>query len=138
MHIPSETAPLPVEAQIVRDYLDASMKPDPELAATFVADDVDITFTGGRKFTHPSGPTGFNAMRYSWVKKKMDRFDVASGPEGTVVYSVGTLYGEWPDGTSFEGNRYIDRFEVRNGKIVKMDVWNDSAERILIRMDIEA
>jgi hypothetical protein len=44
----------------VRDFLDASMKPDPELAATFMAD-VDITFTGGRKFTHPSGPTGFNA-----------------------------------------------------------------------------
>lgn len=138
MNAPSDSAPLPVEAQIVRDYLDASMKPDPELAATFVADDVDITFTGGRKFNHPSGPTGFNAMRYSWVKKKMDRFDVASGPEGTVVYSVGTLYGEWPDGTAFEGNRYIDRFEVRNGKIVKMDVWNDSAERILIRMNIEA
>ncbi|MEP4030460.1 nuclear transport factor 2 family protein [Roseibium polysiphoniae] len=138
MNAPSDSAPLPVEAQIVRDYLDASMKPDPELAATFVADDVDITFTGGRKFTHPSGPTGFNAMRYSWVKKKMDRFDVAAGPEGTVVYSVGTLYGEWPDGTPFEGNRYIDRFEVRNGKIVKMDVWNDSAERILIRMNIEA
>ncbi|WP_289033901.1 nuclear transport factor 2 family protein [uncultured Roseibium sp.] len=138
MNAPSDSAPLPVEAQIVRDYLDASMKPDPELAATFVADDVDITFTGGRKFTHPSGPTGFNAMRYSWVKKKMDRFDVASGPEGTVVYSVGTLYGEWPDGTAFEGNRYIDRFEVRNGKIVKMDVWNDSAERILNRMNIEA
>ncbi|WP_153769036.1 nuclear transport factor 2 family protein [Labrenzia sp. CE80] len=138
MNAPSDSAPLPVEAQIVRDYLDASMKPDPELAATFVADDVDITFTGGRKFTHPSGPTGFNAMRYSWVKKKMDRFDVASGREGTVVYSVGTLYGEWPDGTPFEGNRYIDRFEVRNGKIVKMDVWNDSAERILIRMNIEA
>ncbi|MBD8875815.1 nuclear transport factor 2 family protein [Roseibium polysiphoniae] len=138
MNAPSDSALLPVEAQIVRDYLDASMKPDPELAATFVADDVDITFTGGRKFTHPSGPTGFNAMRYSWVKKKMDRFDVAAGPEGTVVYSVGTLYGEWPDGTPFEGNRYIDRFEVRNGKIVKMDVWNDSAERILIRMNIEA
>ncbi|MBS8259567.1 nuclear transport factor 2 family protein [Roseibium polysiphoniae] len=138
MNAPSDSAPLPVDAQIVRDYLDASMKPDPELAATFVADDVDITFTGGRKFNHPSGPTGFNTMRYSWVKKKMDRFDVASGPEGAVVYSVGTLYGEWPDGTPFEGNRYIDRFEVRNGKIVKMDVWNDSAERILIRMNIEA
>jgi hypothetical protein len=27
---------------------------------------------------------------------------------------------------------------VRDGKIVRMDVWNDSAERILIRMDIEA
>jgi ketosteroid isomerase-like protein len=132
------SAETPEEARIVRDYLDASMKPDPELAATFVADDVVITFTGGRTFDHPSGPTGFNAKRYKWVKKKMNRFDVAAGDKGTVVYSVGTLYGEWPDGTPFEGNRYIDRFEVENGKITKMDVWNDSAERILTRMGIEA
>ncbi|MBN9672305.1 nuclear transport factor 2 family protein [Roseibium aggregatum] len=135
----SQTPPeLTEEARIVRDYLDASMKPDPDLAATFVAENVEITFTGGRKFNHPSGPTGFNAARYKWVKKRMDRFDVATGAGGTVVYSVGTLYGEWPDGTPFEGNRYIDRFEVENGKIVKMDVWNDSAERILTRMGIEA
>ncbi len=132
------SAETPEEARIVRDYLDASMKPDPELAATFVADDVVITFTGGRTFDHPSGPTGFNAKRYKWVKKKMNRFDVAAGDTGTVVYSVGTLYGEWPDGTPFEGNRYIDRFEVENGKITKMDVWNDSAERILTHMGIEA
>ncbi|MBO0344515.1 nuclear transport factor 2 family protein [Roseibium limicola] len=130
-----ENAPLTDEAQIVRDFLEASMKPDPDLAATYMADTVDITFTGGRKFTHPSGPTGFNATRYKWVKKQMDRFDVSSGPEGTVVYSVGTLYGEWPDGTPFDGNRYVDRFEVRNGKIVKMDVWNDSAERLLTRLE---
>ena len=129
---------LPEEAEIVRAYLDASMKPDPDLAATYVADHLTITFTGGRVFNHPSGPTGFNAMRYKWVKKKMDRFDVARGAEGVVVYSVGTLFGEWPDGTAFEGNRYVDRFEVNDGKITKMDVWNDSAERILTRMGIEA
>lgn len=132
------TPTLSPEAQIVYDYLEASMKPDPDLAATFVSDDVVITFTGGRKYNHPSGPTQFNAGRYKWVKKQMDTFDVAQGANGTVVYSVGTLYGEWPDGTSFEGNRYVDRFEVQNGKIVKMDVWNDSAERILTRRGIEA
>jgi ketosteroid isomerase-like protein len=129
---------LPSEALIVRDYLEASMAPDPEKAATYVADNVVITFTGGRVFSHPSGHTGFNAMRYRWVKKRMDTFDVAVGAEGTVVYSVGTLYGEWPDGTPFEGNRYVDRFEVRNGKITKMDVWNDSAERILTMRGITA
>lgn len=129
---------LPPEARIVRDYLEASMVPDPETAATYMASDITITFTGGRVYDHPSGPAAFNANRYKWVKKRMDRFDVATGPDGVVVYSVGTLYGEWPDGTPFEGNRYVDRFEVENGKIVKMDVWNDSAERILILRGIEA
>lgn len=68
----------------------------------------------------------------------MDRFDVCPSNGETIVYSVGTLFGEWKDGTAFEGNRYVDRFVVRNGKITKMDVWNDSAERILVQRGIEA
>jgi ketosteroid isomerase-like protein len=129
---------LPPEAQTVRDFLDASMKPDPELAATFMSDDVVITFTDGQKYDHPSGTTAFNAARYKWVKKKFGQFDVAQTNGQTVVYSTGWLYGEWPDGTPFEGNRYVDRFVIENGKIVKMDVWNESAERILIRKGIKA
>jgi ketosteroid isomerase-like protein len=125
-------------AALVERFLVASMVPDPETAATFMAADVAITFTGGRKFTHPRDATAFNAMRYKWVKKKMERTDVAPGDGETVVYNTGTLYGEWPDGTPFEGNRYVDRFVVRDGKIVKMDVWNDSAERLLTQKGIEA
>lgn len=125
-------------AGVVERFLVASMLPDPETAATFMAPDVAITFTGGRKFRHPRDATAFNAMRYKWVKKQMERTDVAPGAGETIVYNTGTLYGEWHDGTPFEGNRYVDRFVVRGGKIVQMDVWNDSAERILVRLDIEA
>ncbi len=132
-----ETAQLS-DAAIVEAYLTASMIPDPDAAAAYMAPGTVITFTGGRTFDHPRGPTGFNAKRYNWVKKKMDRFDVCPGDGETVVYSVGTLYGEWNDGTPFEGNRYVDRFVVRNGKITKMDVWNDSAERILVQRGIDA
>jgi hypothetical protein len=125
-------------AGIVERFLVASMVPDPETAASFMTPDVAITFTGGRTFKHPRETTAFNAMRYKWVKKKMERTDVSPGSGETVVYNTGTLYGEWHDGSKFEGNRYVDRFVVRGGKIVQMDVWNDSAERILVRLDIEA
>jgi hypothetical protein len=87
--------------------------------------------------SHPRETSGFNAKRYKWVKKKIERSDVAPGVGETIVYNIGTLYGEWPDGTPFEGNRYVDRFVVRNGKIVETDVWNDSAERILTRHGID-
>jgi ketosteroid isomerase-like protein len=133
----AETASLS-DAAIVEAYLTASMIPDPDAAAAYMAPGTVITFTGGRAFDHPRGPTGFNAKRYRWVKKKMDRFDVCPGDGETVVYSVGTLYGEWKDGSPFEGNRYVDRFVVRNGKITRMDVWNDSAERILVQRGIDA
>ena len=139
--MPSAVA-LPVEtreaAEIVERFLAASMVPDPIAAARYMAPDVKITFTGGRKYDHPSGTTAFNAKRYKWVKKKMERSDVAPGAAETVVYNIGTLYGEWPDGTPFDGNRYVDRFVVRDGKIVQMDVWNDSAERLLTRNGIQA
>lgn len=31
----------------------------------------------------------------------------------------------------FETNRYIDKFGVRDGKIIGTDVWNDSVEVLL-------
>jgi hypothetical protein len=125
-------------ADTVERFLVASMVPDPQTAARYIADDLKITFTGGRKYSHPRETAAFNGKRYKWVKKKMERTDVVPGKDETIVYNLGTLYGEWPDGTPFEGNRYVDRFVVRRGKIVQMDVWNDSAERILVGRGIEA
>ena len=117
--------------QIVSDFLDASMAPDPVKAATYMSADVRITFTGGRLMPSAKEITAFNAARYNWVKKALGQFDWTDRGDHTVVYSNGTLYGEWPDGRSFSGNRYLDRFEVRDGKITRMEVWNDSAEWIL-------
>jgi ketosteroid isomerase-like protein len=125
-------------AAVVEAFLDASMVPDPQTAARYIADNLKITFTGGRKYSHPRETAAFNANRYKWVKKRMERTDVVPGRDETIVYNLGTLYGEWPDGTAFEGNRYVDRFVVRGGKIVQMDVWNDSAERLLTRAGIVA
>jgi len=118
---------------IVEAFLKASMVPDPDAAATYVAETVDIHFTGATAMSHPREMTAYNASRYRWVKKQLGQLDVVAYEGYTVVYSIGTLYGEWPDGEPFSGNRYIDRFEVRDGLIVKIDVWNDSAERILKR-----
>lgn len=125
-------------ADIVERFLVASMVPDPQTAASYISDELRITFTGGRKYRHPRETTAFNAKRYKWVKKKMERTDVVPGKGETIVYNLGSLYGEWPDGTPFDGNRYVDRFVVRGGKIVQMDVWNDSAERLIAKHGIDA
>ena len=122
-------------AQLVEEYLRILMIPDPEGARALVAPDLQITFTGGRAMREPAQCAAFNASRYAWVKKRFERTEVVSGggDEETVVYSLGTLYGAWPDGTPFEGNRYVDRYVVRHGRIARMDVWNDSAEWLLVR-----
>ena len=132
--LPPETA---AAADIVEKFLIASMVPDPATAALYISPELKITFTGARKYSHPRETAAFNAKRYKWVKKKIERSDVVEGLGETIVYNLGTLYGEWPDGTLFEGNRYVDRFIVRGGKIVQMDVWNDSAERLLARNNLD-
>jgi len=132
-------AQLPVEpaspAGIVEAYLTAHMIPDPDKARQYCLPNMQIVFTGGRKMGDPAEATAFNKGRYKWVKKKFERTDVVAGdkPGEDIVYSIGTLYGEWLDGTPFAGNRYVDRYVLRGGKIAQMQVWNDSAEILLVR-----
>ncbi|MDP2816730.1 MAG: nuclear transport factor 2 family protein [Polaromonas sp.] len=115
------------------------MLPDPVAASRFTAPDMKILFTGGRAFSAPADCTKFNASRYKWVKKRIERTETVmassngAAPVEAVVYSLGTLYSEWPDSTPFQGNRYVDRYVVKNGLITHMDVWNDSAEWLLVR-----
>ena len=122
-------------AKIVEEYLRVLMIPDPEAARRYCAPDMEIRFTGNRPMRDPSECAAFNRGRYKWVKKAFGPTHVAEGgsEDETVVYQTGTLYGEWPDGTKFEGNRYVDRYVVRRGRIAVMEVWNDSAEWLLLR-----
>lgn len=122
-------------AEVVDEYLRLLMIPDPAAARRFVSPDLHIRFTGGRVMHDPAECTAFNAGRYRWVRKRVERTETVAGgtADETVVYSLGTLHGEWPDGTAFEGNRYVDRYVLRAGLIVQMDVWNDSAEWLLDR-----
>ena len=120
---------------IVEEFLRIIMIPDPVSARAFVSPQLRIRFTGAREMKDPTECSAFNASRYKWVKKKFVQTDVVAGgsEEEAIVYNIGTLYGEWLDGTPFEGNRYVDRYVVKHGLIVQMDVWNDSAERMLLR-----
>jgi hypothetical protein len=126
-------------ADIVNEFLRLIMIPDPVAASRYTAPDMKILFTGGRAMRAPAECTKFNASRYKWVKKRIERTDSViqtveeMANRETVVYSIGTLYGEWPDGAPFEGNRYVDRYVVKHGLITHMDVWNDSAEWLLVR-----
>lgn len=121
-------------AEVVNEFLRLIMLPDPVAASRYTAPHLAIRFTGGRLMSDPRQCTAFNASRYKWVKKRIERTEtVASADTSAVVYSLGTLYGAWPDGTPFEGNRYVDRYVVQDGLITEMQVWNDSAEWLLVR-----
>lgn len=144
----ADTAPT-TPAAVVDEFLRLIMLPDPLAARRYTAPGLAIRFTGGRAMADPAECTAFNKGRYKWVKKRIERTETVAAiqvhavqtgaqpdppdPEAVVVYSIGTLYGEWPDGTPFEGNRYVDRYVVRAGLITRMEVWNDSAEWLMVR-----
>ena len=135
----ADSEPARAAADVVDRFLRLAMVPDPEGASAYVGPGMRIRFTGGREMSDPSECALFNARRYAWVRKRFERYEVVCGASAghAVVYALGSLFGAWPDGTPFEGNRYVDRYELRDGKIVEMSVWNDSDEWLLQRAGLE-
>lgn len=102
-------------------------------ATEYLASGVRITFPGGRQFRHLEEQVASSARRFQRVRKVFETIDVVAGDDAVVVYVLGTLEGEDVEGTEFSGVRYIDRFEVRGGRIVDQKVWNDMAETGVVK-----
>jgi phenylpyruvate tautomerase PptA (4-oxalocrotonate tautomerase family)/limonene-1,2-epoxide hydrolase len=109
---------------IVRAYLAAMEARDLDRARAHLAPGFTMTFPGGVTMTRPEEVVAWAAPRYRFVTKSLERFD-AIGP---VVYCCGRLAGEWPDGTPFRDIRFVDRFEIGGGLILRQEVWNDLGE----------
>jgi len=87
-----------------------------------------MTFPGDVTFSTLEELIEWATPRYRWVKKTYPRFDEAPADDGTAVTCFGNLRGEWPDGTAFDGIRFVDWFLVEAGTIKRQRVWNDLAE----------
>ena len=128
----------PSDAEIVEAYLTASMIPDPDAAAAYMKPGTLITFTGGRRIRSSARTDRLQCRALSLGQEEDGPFRRLSrrGRDRGVLgrHAVRRMDRRHP----FEGNRYVDRFVVQDGFIVKMDVWNDSAERILVNRGIVA
>lgn len=111
--------------RVVLTYLAAMEARDLKAARDCLAASAALHFPGAERMTDLSEVEAWAAPRYVRVTKTHHGTDVCAGG---VVYLRGTLAGEWPDGTPFAGIRFVDRFEVVDGRIVRQDVWNDIGE----------
>jgi ketosteroid isomerase-like protein len=96
-----------------------------ETIGDLFADDAVVTLPGAR-FEGPDAPEEFLAFlapRYEWAAKEFDRWIETD----TEAVSIGTLYGVDNDGEEFSGVRYVDVYEVSDGRIQRVDIWNDLA-----------
>ena len=128
--MPSNTFPPASDpAARVQTYLAAMEAREIETAQSFLDPGFAMVFPGTAPMHSLQELIDWAKLRYRFVRKTYDRFDTMSGTNGAdVVYCTGTLSGEWPDGSTFDGIRFIDRFELSDGQITRQDVWNDIAE----------
>ena len=112
----------------VLDFLRFLETRDLESAAMLTAPDFKMQFPGSGVMTDFADLLDWAKDRYSAVGKTIEDISTSrKGPDTAIVYCHGTLSGTRTDGSSFDGIRFIDRFELRNGRICRQDVWNDLA-----------
>ncbi len=120
--------PLPDPAETVRDFLAAMEARDLDRARGFLAEGFEMTFPGEARFTRLEELVAWARDRYRSVTKTIEAIEILPSADGVTVYCRGHLAGEWPDGTHFDGIRFIDRFDLAGGKLIRQEVWNDLAE----------
>lgn len=111
--------------RVVAAYLAAMEVRDLDAARDRLAPGAVLQFPGSAPMGDLGEVLAWAGPRYARVAKTCEGTDVCVGG---VVYVRGTLSGEWPGGAPFAGIRFVDRFEVAQGRIVRQDVWNDIAE----------
>ncbi|ABD56680.1 tautomerase family protein [Jannaschia sp. CCS1] len=126
MRPPAPARPDPKE--LVLAYLAAMEARDIEAAQSMLGDGFKMTFPGTAPMTSLAELIDWARDRYTFVQKTYDAVEAFQSGPVAVVYARGGLSGEWPDGAPFSGIRFIDRFEVADGLLIRQDVWNDLAE----------
>lgn len=124
--VPEESLQTAPES-LVRDFLAAMEARELERASSLLADDFVMRFPGSPPMTRLTELVEWARGRYRHVGKRIHALDCCDKGDHTVVVCHGELHGEWPDGTPFDGVRFIDRFELRDGKLARQEVWNDLA-----------
>lgn len=122
-------AALPDPCALIEQFLSHLASRDLAKAGEFLSDTVVMQFPGSKAMHKLEEVIEWSKPRYRSIAKQIQGTEAfQSAGDEAVVFSRGTLSGQWPDGSTFEGVRFIDRFELINGKITRQDVWNDLAE----------
>lgn len=113
---------------VVKNFLDAMSRRDFAAMEQLMAPEFKMTVSGGAVFKHPREFAAQSGKRQKSARKTTDRYDEIPTTDGGVVFAMGSMAGEWLNGQTYTGIRYVDRFEIKNGKIVDMNVWSDMSE----------
>ncbi|MSO98948.1 MAG: nuclear transport factor 2 family protein [Rhodospirillaceae bacterium] len=114
--------------EIVVSFLKTLEARDLPKAQSFLAPGMVMTFPSNKKLRSLEELIAWSKGRYKFLRKTFERFDEFTRDGVTTVYCAGYLNGEWLDGSPVTNIRFLDRFEIKDGKIIDQQVWNDLAE----------
>lgn len=117
--------------RVVRAFLTALEARDLRAADACLARGARMVFPGATEHRSLESVVRDAATRYRRVGKRIEAVETLAG--GRVVYVRGTLHGVALNGEAFDGVRFIDRFELDRGRIMRHDVWNDLAESGVVK-----
>jgi len=122
-------AALPDPCELIEQFLAHLGARDLAKASEYLSDSVVMQFPSSEPMHTLEQLIEWSKPRYRSIAKQIEGSEAfQSAGDETIVFCRGTLSGEWPDGSTFKGVRFIDRFELVNAKITRQDVWNDLAE----------
>ena len=124
----STTTDAHVATSTVKRFLRTLEERDLERAQRLLSADFTMEFPGGHRFANLTELVSWAAGRYRYARKDYEGFDTCVDGQDIIVYCYGVLSGEWLNGEPFQDVRFIDRFIMRDGKLVDQMVWNDLAE----------
>ena len=124
----NDTTESAVAISTVKRFLKTLEERDLERASRLLSSTFAMEFPGNNRFASLEDLVTWAATRYRFARKDYERFDALSDGNATIVYCFGMLSGEWLNGEAFQNIRFIDRFVLRDGKLVDQKVWNDLAE----------
>ncbi len=120
---------LPDPCKIVKTFLQHLGSRELNKARSFCHPDFTMIFPDSNPMSNLEALIEWSRQRYTRIKKDNMAYEALHAPgDETIVYCTGTLHGEFLDGSEFNDVRFIDRFELINGKIIQQQVWNDLGE----------
>jgi hypothetical protein len=117
-----------VSIEKAKEFMNAMENRDLKAASSYLLSNALIIFPGGKKVENLKQITEWSKTRYKFVRKKFLSFDQIQDGTLSTIYSIGTLHGEWLDGSRFDEIRFVDRFTFSDGMITELQVWNDLSE----------
>ena len=113
---------------VVKDFLAAIVARDLDRANQLVSSDFVMIANGNQQFAQLRDFVASSKARQKSVTKHPDSFELLQDTDGDVVYCLGTMSGQWLDGSAYSDVRFVDRFVIRAGSICSLQVWSDMAE----------